>query len=172
MSTSIYFTLLVVHTYYYIFYILIGGGGSFYHTILFSFLFFHPACIFTHFAFLCIYWVCRQLSLFWWAGGKGKYYRLLEGKGWAGRRRSVLRLYLFLSVCLFFMSFCLYVCLCLSVLFSFGFVWFVGVLSLRIDWYSPVVVVLFFPKGWSTHQSSVCRCCLGYVVRLRYICLL
>ena len=38
-------------------------------------------------------------------------------------------------------------------------------------WYSPVVVVLFFPEGWSTHQSSVCRCCLGYVVRLRSVCL-
>ena len=109
-----------------------GGLNIFYLVILFSS---HPAYIFTHFAFLCMYWVCHQLSLFLvrLVGKKILSSFILWGKGvgYEGRR-SVLKI-ISVFICLSIMSLCLYVCLCLSVLFSFDFVWFVDALSSRID---------------------------------------
>ena len=135
MSTSIYFTLLVVHTYYYIVYILIGGEVYTYFIMLSCFLFF-PPCLYLYSFCIPMYVLSMSSVITVLVRLVGKeniiVFHSMREKGGLWRKKEVSAKIISVFICLSFMPFCLYVCLCLSVLFSFDFVWFVGVLSLRI----------------------------------------
>ena len=86
MNTSIYFTLLVVHTYYYSQHInrREGGGRSKHILSVNLFSFSHSACFFTHFVFLgSIEYVVSYHCFGGELVGKEKYYHLsfYGGKG-------------------------------------------------------------------------------------------